>query len=140
MTTIIVFIELLVLFGAINHIIVGESLPTLFKKSHPFRHFWRMCCAIFKIAPRKTLARIGIILILGFLSFKITCGFLSHESWQEIAGSKIFTSIKWLNYAMPFFAFYFFWLARPRKREPRKWPEIQTEAYKSVYGTARCLY
>lgn len=134
MVTIIILTELFFILAGISTLIMGQPLPVLAKRKKPFKHFALMLKAIFKIAPRKALGRLGWALIIGFLVFSILISAASKDKPDFFQESTPMLILGLLNILIFLFALSVLIIGKCQKETGKSWSAIRIQAYKNVYG------
>jgi hypothetical protein len=135
-TIIISFLELFFIFGGIGVFVLGQSLPTLMKHKQPFKHYFLMVVAIFKIETRKACSRLLMPVLFGFVIFFLLIPIIPPmgDNLALFYTSKPIFILGCINLFFLSFPIIARLMGLIRKKQEKDWMAIRIRAHYSIYG------
>ena len=133
---IISIFELFLILGGISVFVLGQSLPTLMKHKQPFRHYFLMLSAIFKIETRKACSRLLLPFFFGFAIFVLSIPVVPPlgDDFMSVYGPTQIIILGCINFILLLLPIFSILMGMLRKKEEKDWLGIRMRAHYSVYG------
>jgi hypothetical protein len=127
-------IELFFIVGLTTVLVLGQSVPKALKYEKPINHWYSMVKEIFRLAPRKALARLSWALLAGVVVFSILGNATEKDGKLIICESTLAQILAAINILIFFFSIFALTLGKNKRMLENEWFEIRLAAHRHLYG------